>query len=139
MPAVCSCSSCGAGICATCDFAFAGGMHLCPTCATSAPKKLSSRRKTLVGWAYVMAAWSTLALPLLSMAGSNIRSRSDQEAYGVVFMLLVFVPTLVGTALAVAARDRHLANPPSMTAALVWNAIILALLMVLILVGLFSS
>jgi hypothetical protein len=136
--AVRRCNVCHTPMCQTCDFELPGYFHVCPGCATNPQREMSSGRKRNLIVSYVLAAWSTLALALLfagAFAGMMGSSKADQEIVGVIFSFLIFIPSIAGTALAVSARDRKLANPPSLWAALIWNAIILAVLIILIIIG----
>ena len=141
VPAFSRCRECGKSVCSTCDFAFPGGVHLCPACATSTSKKLSPKRKKLVGWAYAMAIWCTLALILLLSGAfaTTVSSRSEMEVINMVIGLVVFVPALVGGAVGLGSLDKRLGNPPVVIVAAVWNGILLALMVILTFVGLAMS
>jgi hypothetical protein len=131
------CKACHKPICGTCDFALPGNVHVCPACATQTKPGMSSARKTLVGWGIGLAIWSTVALAgLFAVAAGMPAEPGAEEALGIAFSLLIFVPSLIGTALSFAARDRRLSNPPLVWVAIVWNSVILAVLILLILIGL---
>jgi hypothetical protein len=135
------CKSCRAPICGTCDFALPGGVHVCPDCATKTNRGLSSKRKTLLGWGYALAVWCTIGLVLLfgGAAAGMFDEPGGEEAIGMLFSVFVFIPSLVGTALSVAVLDRRLSNPPFVWIAIVWNALILAILLLLTIVGTFAA
>src|SRR2546423_9685971 len=48
--AVALCQSCHIGVCATCDFVFPGGVHLCPPGATHPKPQISAKRQGLINW-----------------------------------------------------------------------------------------
>ena len=137
VPGVNRCKECRKSLCPTCDFAFPGGVHLCPSCATSSSKKLSPKRKTLVGWAYALAIWCTLGMILVFTGAFNFQasSRSEMEAFNMLIGFLVFVPALVGAALGLGCLDKRLGNPPVVVVAAVWNGILLAIVIILTLIG----
>jgi len=141
MPAVKRCRECRKAICSTCDFAFPGGVHLCPACATSASKKLSPNRKKLVIWAYGLAIWGTLGMAVIfsGALAESVDSQSDLEAFEMVMGWLVIIPALIGCALGFACLDKRLGNPPVIIVATVWNTILLAIWLVLIVIGLGAS
>ncbi len=139
--AVVYCASCRQPTCATCDFALPGGVHVCPDCVTRTDQRLSSGRKTLLGWAYALAVWCTLGLILL-FSGALADMANDpagEEALGVVLWIFVFLPALIGTALSLAGFDRRLRNPPAMWVAMIWNLVIVAILVLLTVVGLLAQ
>jgi hypothetical protein len=137
VPAVRYCGICNTTMCATCDFELPGYFHVCPGCATNPKKEMSSSRKRNLIISYVAAAWSTLGLVVLlsgALAGS-VSSRSEEEALGIVIGILIFLPSMAGTGLAVSSLDKKLSNPPAIWGAVVWNGIILAFLIILTIIG----
>lgn len=131
------CKLCGAFMCATCDFALPGNIHVCPKCAATPRSSLSPRRKKFMIGSYALAIWSTIGMTCL-LAGvfaEMARSKADQEVLGMVLMLFVMAPAITGLALGVSARDRRLSNPLSITLAIVWNGIIVGSFLLLILYG----
>jgi hypothetical protein len=141
LQATAQCQSCGAFMCGTCDFQLPGGIHVCPACATAPKTKLSDRRRNLVTWSYVLAVWSTLGMALL-LGGAFASMASDQagtRVLDVALHFLLLVPSLVGTALAVSARERRLGNPPAVWIAIGWNALLLGTYVLLSFVGVFSG
>ncbi len=135
--AIQQCKLCGAYMCATCDFALPGDVHICPTCAAKPRGELSPRRKKLVYFAMALAAWSTLGMAALfgGVFAHMARRKEDQEALGMVLIVFVLAPAIAGLGMAVSARDRRLANPMSITIAIIWNAILAASFLLLSLVG----
>ena len=132
------CDQCGSYCCATCAFAFPGDTHLCPRCATEPQKALSPKRRNLVIGGYVAAAVTTLGIAVL-LSGVLAPLRHDKEMMqlvGVLVSLFVFAPGLVGMALSFSAFEKRLPNPPLLWGAVIWNAILMAVLALLILLGL---
>lgn len=135
--AVRRCGVCSAAMCQTCDFELPGYFHLCPTCATTPQKGLSKTRKMRLGISYALAVWSTIGIAVLlsgALAGS-VTTKSEEEALGIVIGLLVFAPSIVGTALAVSVFDRRLVNPPAIWVAAIWNGAVLAALILISIIG----
>jgi hypothetical protein len=137
MAATMFCSGCGKAVCATCDFSFEDGeVHLCPDCAVEpAPAGVASGRKTVVIASYVLALWGTVALPLL-VALARTSRRTDAEALGMMLLFLVLAPALLGTGLGLSATERRLPNPGWLVGAWIWNAVVVALFLLLMVVGL---
>lgn len=131
------CKVCGAFMCATCDFTLPGGIHVCPTCATAPKTNLSPRRKKLLIGSFALAAWSTVGMVAVfagAFAGMA-RDKAGEQVLGTLMMLFVLGPAIVGTALGVGAMDRRLATPPLLWIATIWNAIILASFVLLMIIG----
>lgn len=141
LQATVQCQSCGGFMCATCDFLLPGGVHVCPTCAASPRSGLSSRRKKLLGWSYALGVWSTAVMSALltGVFAGMADDPAGEEAVGMLLSLLLFVPSLIGTALGVSALERRLPNPPAAWVAVAWNALILGGFILLIVIGLFSG
>jgi len=135
--AVQRCVVCNAFVCSTCDFAFPGGVHVCPACASKPPSGIGKGRKKSLVISYVLAVWSSIgvAVMLSGVLASTVQSRSDLEVLGMVLMLVVFAPCIAGTAIAVGSLDRRLSNPPSVWISVVWNSILLAVLLLLTIIG----
>ncbi|HEX9048529.1 MAG TPA: hypothetical protein VF988_15985, partial [Verrucomicrobiae bacterium] len=135
------CHACGASMCATCDFLLPGNIHVCPTCATKPNTELSPKRKKMLIGSFALAVWCTLMAAAL-MGGvfrGFARNKADQEALGMLLMLLLLVPSIIGTALGVGARDRRLANTVAMWVAIVWNAVFLVGFILLMILGMFMK
>ena len=137
------CGACHAPVCATCDFALPGGVHVCPDCATKTDRSLSPTRRKLLFWAYGLAVMSTLGIVLFFIAATtraqDFNEPGAEDAIGMALSLFVFIPSLVGTALATSALDRRLSNPASIWCAVIWNGLILAVFLLLSVVGLFAG
>jgi hypothetical protein len=131
------CRRCGAFMCPTCDFSFPGGIHFCPICVSKTDDGLSSRRKKLMIWSYVLAAWSTVGMTcLVSGAMSGMaRTKEDRTALGLVLLIFVLGPAIAGLSLGMTAKRKQ-ANPATLWIAIVWNAILLSSYVVLTLIGL---
>ncbi|HEV7671879.1 MAG TPA: hypothetical protein VGS22_25435 [Thermoanaerobaculia bacterium] len=134
-PAVVSCKLCSRWICATCDFALPGDVHLCPSCIeTQSTVDVNPKRKK---WSYIalaLAAWSTF-LSLLLFVGvfNSLLNSEGGEAFDRVITTLIFWPCVIGTGLAMGALDKKLKNTGLMKAALWWNAAIGGVFLLLIL------
>jgi hypothetical protein len=101
---------------------------------------VGQRRKKPLIWSYVLAVWCSLGLAVLcsgALAG-KARSRSDVEALGIFLMIALYVPSIIGTALAVSSLDRRLSNPPPIWISVIWNGLILSLLLLLSIIGSFK-
>jgi hypothetical protein len=135
--AVQRCTVCHTPVCATCDFAFQGGVHVCPTCASKPQSTIGPKRKKSLIISYVLAVWCTFGLAILfsGLLRHYVRTPSEVQALGGLLMLFVFVPSMVGTGLAVSTLDRHLGNPPPIWISVIWNALILASLVLLTIIG----
>lgn len=138
--AVQRCAVCQAPVCATCDFAFPGGVHVCPACASKPRSGVGQRRKKPLIWSYVLAVWCSLGLAVLcsgALAGMT-RTPSDLQVLGTVLMIVLYVPSIIGTAMAVSSLDRRLSNPPAIWISVIWNGLILGLLLLLCVIGSFK-
>ena len=137
VPATQQCTSCGAYMCNTCDFALEGGIHLCPACATKPRTGMSSKRKQAMIWSYVCGASATLAffLVLMSAAARRAQTHLDQQAAGMLLLMFVFVPAAVGVGLGMGSIDRRLSNPVSLWIATLWNGLILAVFVLMGIIG----
>ncbi len=133
------CKVCGTSVCATCDFTFAGDVHLCPKCAAAPRQVLTPRRRKLLVGAYALAGWCTLGMVAMfsGVFADKFHTEAEQELLGVVLSLVVFVPAMVGTGLGVGAFDRRLGNPLAVWVAGIWNGIILGLFVLLCIIGSF--
>ncbi len=117
------CSACHTPICPTCDFAYEGGLHLCPTCAANPHPTLSPRRQRNAIVSVVLAALATLSLPLLA---------SEAAA-------LLLILSVAGLAVALTSYDRHFAKPPVVWIGIIWNGVLVALFLLLAVVGTFMG
>ena len=132
------CLYCGGYMCPTCDFSFPNEVHLCPKCASKSEDGLSPRRKMLLIWSFVLAAWTTIGMTcLVSGAFSGFAtSKDDLAALGYALLLFVLAPGITGLALGVSAKHARLGNPPSIWIAITWNAILVASFIILDVIGL---
>lgn len=138
VPAVRQCQSCGAYMCATCDFTLPGDIHLCPVCATKPQTELSGRRKKLRAWSFALAGWATLGMVALfggAFAGMA-RDPAAKQALGSLLLFFILIPAIIGLSLGLAALDRRLANPLSLKLATVWSGVIVAIFVLLSAIGL---
>lgn len=133
--AIRKCRLCTAPVCATCDFAFAGDVHLCPTCATAPRNHLSPKRKRNLILSYVLAGISTAGTALSLV----VASQTSPAAAGAMFSLLSFVPAVAGTALAMSAMERKLGNPPALWGAAIWNGLLVVMFLSLSIIGSFMK
>lgn len=139
--AVVRCLACSKPVCDTCDFLLPGQVHLCPDCVSRTDHRLSSKRKLMLGWSLGLATFATLGIVLLlggAMLGLADRP-GGEEIIGVLFSLVTFFPSLIGTALAFSTRDRRLSNPGLIWVAIVWNSVLLALFLLLSVIGTFMG
>ena len=135
--AVVRCTRCTAPLCPTCDFAYPGGTHFCPSCATSARPGLSKRRRRLVIGALALAAWATCGLVLLlSGVFAEMIESEGEDVVGAILSFLIFVPTLIGVGLGLGSLDRRLGNPLIVWVGAIWNGVLLAIWLLLVVIGL---
>jgi hypothetical protein len=102
-----------------------GNLHLCPDCVDTKVETLSSGRSQLRGWSYALGAVSTIALATVFSSGS--------EAGGTIS----FVASLVGTGLGFGATERRLHTPTSVWFAAIWNAALMGIFLLLMVIGVF--
>ena len=134
------CKYCGIGVCRTCDFVFPGELHLCPVCATTSTARLSPRRKSYLIAAFALAGWSSLGLSVLvsgALAGM-VEDRSSQTLVGIMVILFIALPSVVGTAMAMSAMRKG-ANTIAVWIAMVWNVLMLAGFAMLMIIGTLSK
>lgn len=111
LPATAQCKTCGAFMCATCKFELPGGFQICPACPTT-PRTttLSPSRKKMLAGSFALAIWCTLVMVAL-VAGlfqAMTENKDLEEAFGVLLMLLLLVPSIAGFGLGVGVMDRRL-------------------------------
>ena len=133
------CRSCGAYMCATCDFALPGDIHLCPSCATKPQTEISDKRKNHRAWSYGLATFATLGVVLLFAGAFASEGKAAQDAMGALLSLIILIPSIIGLSLGLGSIDRRLVNPPSLWVATIWNGLIVALFLLLCAVGLMSE
>jgi hypothetical protein len=132
---------CGAGSCVTCDFGFPGNLHLCPDCATTVQGGLSPRRKKYMIVSFILAGWSLVALAVVMVGVGAILGDDPiaEMALGLALIAVAFLPSIIGTALAMSAFRKGAPNPMSVWIALVLNSLVLAGFTLLVLVGNFME
>jgi hypothetical protein len=137
LAAVQQCKLCEAFMCATCDFILPGNVHLCPACAAAPRAALSPKRKKMLIASYALAVWSTVGMAALfaGVFGGMVQSEADQQGLGLILLLFVLGPAIVGMALGLSTKDRRLANPPVLWIAIVWNTIIVGSFLLLVVIG----
>ena len=135
--AAAQCCSCGAYVCATCDFALPNNLHVCPACAVASQSGLSPRRKRGLWWSLGLAIWSSVVMAALFAAAvaDSMESEAAQAGFGVLLTMLAFVPSVIGFGIGLSTVDRRLANPPLLWVATIWNALIAAGYLLLAMIG----
>ena len=135
--AAAQCCSCGAYVCATCDFALPNDLHVCPACAVASQTGLSPKRKRGLWWSLGLAIWSSLVMAALfaAAAAGRMESEAAQAGFGVLLTMLTFVPSVVGFGIGLSTVDRRLANPPLLWVATIWNTLIAAGYLLLAVIG----
>jgi hypothetical protein len=137
--AVLFCSICGAPVCATCDFSLPGDIHACPDCVSRPSETLSSKRRKSLVWSYALAVLSSIGLVLMlliSILGSG-HGEIPAEALGMMFSILVLIPSIIGTALGISCFERRLKNPLAVWGAVVWNGLMLGIYILMAIIGSF--
>lgn len=128
--AVALCTHCTAAICATCDFAFPGGIHLCPACATNPKQAITPRRKAQSMWSLGLGIFNVVGIIVLraiaaSMAGNGGLDQGTRAAFSC-FGLLIIVLAIIGLALGLSAFNRRSHNPGYLWAGPILNGIMVA-------------
>jgi hypothetical protein len=129
------CNTCRTPLCATCDFALPGNLHLCGECATSTNNPVTGKRKRNVLVAYALAAFSSVGMIVSLAAAATL----GEEAAGGLFALTTLFPSLIGTGLGIGALDRRLGNPLWIWGAAVWNGFIFGIFLLLSVIGTFMG
>lgn len=133
---VATCRLCAKPVCATCDFALPGGVHLCPSCVETSQSspEVSPKRKKLSYIALALAAWSTLLLVLMFSGAFNSLFTEDEagKAADVLITNITLWPLLIGTGLAMSAIDRKLKSTAIMKVAVWWNGILAGLFLLFV-------
>ncbi len=128
--AVRRCDRCQARMCATCDFAF-DRVHVCPACVANPILPVSSHRFVLAIAGLACVGFATAILGIV-MSGLWIM---DEKTAGVVFMVLIFLPSIAGTCVSCSAMSKQLGNHPLLWTSLIWNLGILLILVILSVIG----
>jgi B-box zinc finger len=135
MPAVVRCKLCAKAICATCDFALPGGVHLCPSCIESqSSDEISPKRKKKTYIALALASWSTILFAMLftGVFKSLLMADAGGKAADAVITNLILWPLLIGTGLSLGALDKKLRNTGLMRAVAWWNSILAGIFLLMI-------
>lgn len=139
-PALARCNTCGALMCPTCDFTLPGDQHACPKCVGAASGRgLSPKRRGMMLGAFALAACATLAFGILLVAAQSIQTESDAQAFGVVMMILVLVPSIAGAGLGFGALDQRRGNTLALWIAAAWNLLIVVGFLLMSLIGALSG
>src|SRR5258706_9257321 len=138
--AVARCNSCGAAVCATCDFAYPGGIHMCPACVSNPKPQVSSKRKGMMWWSIGLGIWSVVAmitffLLLMGAAQSPGSRNRDSEAMAAAASFLAFIPGIIGLALGLSCFDKRLKTPGTVWIGVATNGIVVLIWGVLIVIG----
>lgn len=120
------CRKCRAPVCATCDFAFPGDLHLCPRCATTAPTGVSKQRKGRLYWAMGLAIWCTLGTIIFLVAIRSAETAEEATITGTAAWLLAGIPSIVGLGIGLSCFEKNLRNPPILWVAAIWNIVVCA-------------
>ncbi len=139
-PAVAYCSKCCRWICATCDFAFAGDVHLCPDCAVTAGSTMSPSRAKMARWSLGLAIASTVSL-VITFASSAMEQPGPSESEAVSSFVggLSAVSSIVGFGLGMAARRRDAVNPALVKTAVSWSGAMMVIWFLLMIAGVLMS
>lgn len=138
--AVNSCDVCKVGVCSTCDFAMAGGVHLCPTCATRPVERgLSSKQKKQLAGSYSLAALAVFFffVGMVVAAGSN--DEAGEAIAGLILSLGCMLPSLGGAALAASTWDRNKSTSFWQWGAVICNGLVAGGFILLSVVGTFMG
>jgi hypothetical protein len=134
---VATCRLCRKPVCATCDFALPGGVHLCPSCVETSQSspEVNPKRKKLSYIAIALASWSTIMLLLMFSGAFNSLFSDDAggKAADVLITNITMWPLLIGTGLAMSAIDRKLKSTMMMRVAVWWNGILAGLFLLFVL------
>jgi hypothetical protein len=121
--AVVKCRVCSSGVCSTCDIQVSG-VHFCPKCIENAPdEKISPRRKRLAVGSVVLAAYCTV-VGILTFSGLLYQALGSFNAqlWSLLIMYGLYIPSVIGTALAFSAFERRLKNTQLIWTALIWSS-----------------
>jgi len=131
--AVSICRACSSGVCGTCDFLISG-MHFCPKCIDGMnDEAISPLRRRLAVVAIILAIYCTL-VGIFTITGMLYRLMGGAEyrlARSVFVFYGVYLPSIVGTVLAFSAFERRLKNTTLIWTALIWNATLTAIFILL--------
>jgi hypothetical protein len=125
------CHRCGAPMCDTCDFAFPGGVHVCPACIENPSSPVSTARNVLaiLGLVFSLGALAALLVTVLHLV------KLSPTAIAGYFTVLVFLPTLVGFILSLSAMNKRRGNSILLWISNVISLAMVALIVLLIIIG----
>lgn len=132
------CRYCGAAVCETCTFSFPNELYLCPACATKPPVVLTAQRRNYLTWSYIGASVSTLTLVVLMVLGVSRGSRTaaDNGALDTLGGWVAFASLATGLACGAMARPPRQPSPAVVRGAWIWNWILAAVWVLLMVIGL---
>jgi hypothetical protein len=136
--AITNCNICGSPVCEVCDFVFDID-HACPDCIASSNEdavKESSGSKPVTS--LVLAGVSSLLFGIVVIASATVAEESFVTSVGCLF-LLVFVTGIAGTVYAFPIRRAGYVRSTVDWVAIVWNLGILAAVLLLTILGLFTE
>jgi len=134
-PAVTLCHNCRAPVCATCDFAFPGDIHLCPSCATNSRPQMSKGRRKLIPWSIGLAVVGLLGLVGMVVVITALHNKETAGAVAIGFQLISFWPAVIGLALGVSTIDKRLKTPGIIWIGIIGNGLVVAIWLLMIVIG----
>jgi len=135
--AVHPCAYCSKPICATCTFEFPGDLFLCPDCAVKPPDILTPKRKKHLIASYLCAGFTTLLIGLMFTPAfwGLAETEADIEALGSFLFLLMLAGVIVGIITGAMAKGKH-GRGALILGPWIWNIVLLAVLILLVVIGL---
>jgi hypothetical protein len=128
--AVAICHQCRSPICATCDFPFPGGIHLCPACATNPKQGLTTKRKRLTHWSIGLGVFSMMLLVIGIIAAVTSGGTESGLQFAGCFVCLSFPACVVGFVLGVTTFNKKAENPGILWVGPVLNGLVIAFFIV---------
>jgi hypothetical protein len=117
------CRQCNAAVCTVCDFQFAGGVHLCPDCATSGGSKMSRQRTAAVIWSLVLAGVASVGLVVVFVLLGSGELRDAPDLVVACVLRSPMAAASIAFMLSWGALDTRRGNPPSLWIALIWGSL----------------
>jgi hypothetical protein len=142
VPAVQRCKVCRRGICATCDFTFAGNVHVCPTCVdeqSAAGIRPERKRKMIAALALALFVTLLMAFVFSGLAYRAFGVDGSNEVVNGLLGMVLLISSIVGTSMAFSAYDKRLQNPLGIHVALWWSSVLLLAYLVLCVIGVMSG
>jgi len=134
--AVHRCAECKSPICATCDFAFPGGIHLCPPCATNPKQKLTPGRRNKIMWSIGIGAACLIgSLGMIVLVRTVGADREVLQMTGCMIMIFLLV-SVIGLVLGLTSFSRKTFNPAYIWVGVILNGLVVLLWSLLMVVGL---